>query len=104
VFLIFRRNPMTRSQETTQHYTPHATLAAIGIKMGVPVFQIQGLIDREGVVVYSSNYELYGDTSARVMASLREFTEDVEVYSIDEAFIDLRGCRWSGTSSTTNVS
>ena len=66
---------------------------ALGIKMGVPVFQIKQLIDREGVLVYSSNYELYGDMSARVMAALREFTDDVEVYSIDEAFMDLRGCR-----------
>jgi DNA polymerase V len=70
---------------------------ALGIKMGVPVFQIKSLSDREGVIVYSSNYELYGDMSARVMAALREFTEDVEVYSIDEAFVDLRGCRWGGT-------
>ena len=70
---------------------------ALGIKMGVPVFQIKQLIQREGVVVYSSNYELYGDMSARVMASLREFTDDVEVYSIDEAFMNLRGCRWAGT-------
>jgi len=70
---------------------------ALGIRMVVPVFQIKSLIDREGVLVYSSNYELYGDMSARVMAALREFTEDVEVYSIDEAFVDLRGCRWQGT-------
>lgn len=70
---------------------------ALGIRMGGPLFQIKQLVDREGVVVYSSNYELYGDMSARVMAALREFTEDVEVYSIDEAFVDLRGCRWQGT-------
>lgn len=70
---------------------------ALGIKMGVPVFQIKQLVEREGVRVYSSNYELYGDMSARVMAALREFTDDVEVYSIDEAFVDLRGCRRPGT-------
>lgn len=69
---------------------------ALGIRMGVPVFQIRQLVEREGVVVYSSNYELYGDMSARVMAALREFTDEVEVYSIDEAFLDLRGCRGQG--------
>jgi DNA polymerase V len=69
----------------------------LGIKMGVPVFQIKQLVAREGVVVYSSNYELYGDMSARVMAALREFTDDVEVYSIDEAFVDLRRCRRAGS-------
>lgn len=66
---------------------------ALGIEMGVPLFQIKRLVEREGVRVYSSNYELYGDMSARVMAALREFTDDVEVYSIDEAFVDLRRCR-----------
>lgn len=70
---------------------------ALGIKMGVPLFQIRPLVDREGVLVYSSNYELYGDMSARVMTALREFTDEVEVYSIDEAFMDLRGCRRVGS-------
>lgn len=70
---------------------------ALGIRMGVPLFQIRQLVEREGVLVYSSNYEFYGDMSARVMAALREFTDDVEVYSINEAFVDLRRCRRAGS-------
>lgn len=70
---------------------------ALGIRMGVPLFQIRRLVEREGVLVYSSNYELYGDMSARVMAGLREFTDAVEVYSIDEAFVELDGCRQAGS-------
>lgn len=72
---------------------------ALGIKMGVPLFQIKQLVEREGVKAYSSNYELNGDMSARVIAALREFTDTVEVYSIDEAFVDLSGCWRAGTSA-----
>jgi DNA polymerase V len=61
----------------------------LGIKMGTPLFKTQHLIDECGVKVYSSNYALYGDMSQRVMSALQEFTPDVEVYSIDEAFIRL---------------
>lgn len=64
---------------------------AIGIKMGVPVFQIRDLIKANGVQVYSSNYALYGDMSQRVMQTLAEFTPDIEIYSIDEAFLNLAG-------------
>jgi len=64
---------------------------ALGIKMGVPVFQIRDLIKANGVEVYSSNYALYGDMSQRVMQTLAEFTPDIEIYSIDEAFSDLAG-------------
>jgi len=62
---------------------------ALGIKMGVPVFKISNLIKTHGVHVFSSNYALYGDMSQRVMATLSEFTPDIEIYSIDEAFLDL---------------
>jgi DNA polymerase V len=62
---------------------------SLGIKMGVPVFQIRDLIKANGVQVYSSNYALYGDMSQRVMQTLAEFTPDIEIYSIDEAFLDL---------------
>jgi DNA polymerase V len=62
--------------------------------MGQPLFQIRHLVERHGVAVYSSNYELYGDMSARVMAALQQFTPDVEVYSFDEAFLLLGGCRY----------
>jgi DNA polymerase V len=60
--------------------------------MGVPLFQIQHLVDAHGVQVYSSNYVLYGDLSQRVMTALREFTDEVEEYSIDEAFMNFKSC------------
>lgn len=61
----------------------------LGIKMGTPLFQIRDLVRRENVAVFSSNYQLYGDMSARVMNILRTAVPNVEVYSIDEAFLDL---------------
>lgn len=64
---------------------------ALGIKMGVPVFQIQQEIKRYGIQLFSSNYALYADLSARVMRTLEELAPVVEVYSIDEAFLDLTG-------------
>jgi DNA polymerase V len=67
---------------------------ALGIKMGAPVFQIQDLIHQHQVQVLSSNYALYGDLSNRVMQTLHNFTPEVEVYSIDEAFLG-----WSGELS-----
>ncbi|MBT4364690.1 MAG: Y-family DNA polymerase [Desulfobacterales bacterium] len=62
---------------------------ALGIRLGSPVFKIADIIESGGVYVYSSNYALYGDMSHRVMKLLAEFTPDMEVYSIDEAFLDL---------------
>jgi DNA polymerase V len=62
---------------------------ALGIKMGAPLFLMQEVIKRENVHVFSSNYELYGDLSIRVIETLRLFTPRVEVYSIDESFLDL---------------
>lgn len=59
----------------------------IGIKMGAPLFKVQNLLDENKVEIFSSNYELYGDMSARMMGTLREFTPEIEVYSIDEAFL-----------------
>ncbi len=64
---------------------------ALGIKMGAPVFEISSLIKKHGIKVFSSNYALYGDMSQRVMECLSGFAKDVEVYSIDEAFLDLSG-------------
>lgn len=58
----------------------------IGVKMGAPVFKIKDFLDEHSVKILSSNYELYGDMSARVMEILRGFSSEVEVYSIDEAF------------------
>ncbi len=62
---------------------------ALGVVMGTPHFQVRALFEKHGVVAFSSNYELYGDMSARVMETLRDLAPDVEVYSIDEAFLDL---------------
>jgi DNA polymerase V len=67
-----------------------AEAKALGIKMGAPVFEVRKLISKYKVVVFSSNYPLYGDMSNRVMETLRQMVSDVEVYSIDEAFLNLR--------------
>ena len=61
----------------------------IGIKMGVPYFQLKKLLKPYNIAVCSSNYQLYGDMSRRVMTILGDFTPDVEPYSIDEAFLHL---------------
>jgi len=63
----------------------------LGIGMGAPYFKSRRVIEEHGVAVCSSNYELYGDMSRRVMCALREFAPEVDVYSIDEAFIRLGG-------------
>ena len=59
----------------------------IGIKMGEPFFKCKDIFIKESVKVFSSNYTLYADMSNRVMAIIKEHFEDVEVYSIDEAFV-----------------
>lgn len=64
---------------------------ALGLKRGVPLFQVQDIIKRNRVAVFSSNYELYGDMSARMMQVIASLVPAVEVYSIDECFADLRG-------------
>ncbi len=61
----------------------------LGIKMGEPYFKAKDTIIKNKVEVFSSNYSLYGDLSRRVMRTLKRFNEEIEVYSIDEAFIDL---------------
>src|SRR2546426_3329867 len=60
---------------------------ALGIPMGLPAFQLAARIKEHPIEVYSSNYTLYGDLSARVMTTLTQWTPEVEVYSIDEAFL-----------------
>jgi DNA polymerase V len=62
---------------------------ALGIPMGAPLHEQQEVIRKNGVQVFSSNYTLYGDMSARVMSILREEVPSIEVYSIDEAFLGL---------------
>lgn len=62
---------------------------ALGIGMGVPLFKVRGVVEEHGVAVFSSNYALYGDLSLRLADAFHEFTPDVEIYSIDEAFLGL---------------
>ncbi len=62
---------------------------ALGIGMGVPLFKVRDIVEENGVAVLSSNYQLYGDLSLRLSDAFQEFTPDVEVYSIDEAFLGL---------------
>ncbi|MBF0588601.1 MAG: Y-family DNA polymerase [Magnetococcales bacterium] len=62
---------------------------ALGIGMAVPFHEIRHLVQRHGVTVFSSNYALYGDLSDRVMNTLEQLAPRVEIYSIDEAFLDL---------------
>jgi len=61
----------------------------IGIKMGEPYFKVKELVRKNNVQIFSSNYSLYGDLSRRVMKVLKGFSDKIEIYSIDEAFIDL---------------
>ena len=61
----------------------------LGIKMGEPYFKEKDIIVKNNVQVFSSNYSLYGDISRRVMKTLKRFNSDIEIYSIDEAFLDL---------------
>lgn len=64
---------------------------ALGIPFGSPLFKIRDIIRRHRVAVFSSNYSLYGDLSRRVMEVLTHFSPEVEIYSIDEAFLTLNG-------------
>ena len=59
--------------------------------MGAPYHQIKKCCERNGVVVFSSNYELYGDMSRRVTSVLSRFVPELEIYSIDESFLNLSG-------------
>ena len=62
---------------------------ALGVKMGVPLYQIKNLVDKEGIVCFSSNFSLYGDLSNRVMSIIRQHTSRFEQYSIDECFFNI---------------
>jgi DNA polymerase V len=66
-----------------------AEVKALGVKMGTPWFQIQDLAKEHGITAYSSNYTLYGDMSNRVVQVLRGFTPNLEIYSIDESFLQI---------------
>ena len=63
----------------------------LGIKMGAPLFQIRDIVSKHDVTLFSSNMALYADYSRRVRMVLREYAPHIEAYSIDEAFLDLRG-------------
>ena len=93
----------------------------IGIKMGEPYFKIKEFIKKNNVHIFSSNYALYGDLSRRVMKTLKSFSDKIEIYSIDEAFVDLshiqekeiynygkeireRILRWTGIPTSVGVS
>lgn len=64
---------------------------ALGIPMGAPAFEYKNLFEQHQVHIFSSNYALYGDMSSRVMNILTTFTPDIEIYSIDEAFLKFTG-------------
>lgn len=68
-----------------------AEVKALGIPMGVPWFKIQEQARQHGIVAFSSNYALYADMSNRVVEVLNQFSPSLEVYSIDESFLDLSG-------------
>jgi DNA polymerase V len=63
----------------------------LGIKMGVAFFEVKDEAEKNGVIAFSSNYSLYADMSRRVMETLCSFTPEIEIYSIDEAFLNLAG-------------
>ena len=63
-----------------------------GIKVGEPFFEKRQIIEKNNIVVCSSNFNLYGDMSRRVMDILSRFISDIEIYSIDEAFLNFSGC------------
>lgn len=64
---------------------------AIGLPMGAPAFKYKQFFKEHAIYVLSSNYPLYGDMSTRVMSIINQFTPDVEIYSIDEAFLQFKG-------------
>jgi DNA polymerase V len=64
---------------------------ALGIGMGTPLFKVHKLLEKHRAAVLSSNYMLYADMSGRVMQTLASFTPSMEIYSIDEAFLDMEG-------------
>lgn len=69
------------------------------IPMGVPLFKVKDLIEAHNVNLFSANFSLYGDMSNRVMQTLREFVADIEIYSIDEAFLELTNAKIDDLSS-----
>jgi DNA polymerase V len=74
----------------------------LGIKMGAAYFEIQAFLKEHKVEVYSSNYPLYADLSNRMVSVLREFVDEIVIYSIDEVFINLNPYRFKDLEKTAN--
>ena len=68
-----------------------AEAKALGIKMGDPIHLIREKVKKHGIAVRSSNYALYADMQRRILAAVEPFARDIEIYSIDENFLDLTG-------------
>lgn len=68
-----------------------AEAKALGLKRGTPLFKVRDVIEKNAVEVFSSNYELYGDMSSRMMRTIASLVPSIEVYSIDECFADVTG-------------
>lgn len=66
-------------------------LKVLGVRMGAPYFQVKDICDKNKVAIFSANFSLYTNLSDRVMNTLFQFTPNLEVYSVDEAFLDLTG-------------
>jgi len=62
---------------------------SLGIKMGEPYFKVKKIVKENDVKIFSTNFALYGDISRRIMKTLKKFSPRMEIYSIDEAFLDL---------------
>ena len=76
---------------------------ALGVAMGTPLFKVKELIKAHNIQVFSSNYALYGDMSARVMQTLSHFSPEIECYSIDEAFISMGNSRTDNTAYSKEI-
>jgi DNA polymerase V len=75
----------------------------LGLKMAVPWYQMKDLAKRHGIVAFSSNYSLYADLSNRVMSLLAQFSPELEVYSIDESFLNLTGIHTDHTQYAQQI-
>ena len=67
----------------------------LGIGMGVPAFKLNNIIENNNVKVFSTNFALYGDMSSRVMNTLSNIIPQLEIYSIDEAFLDFSDFKYN---------
>jgi DNA polymerase V len=64
----------------------------LGIPMGAPLYKYKDILEQYEVKIFSSNFQLYGDMSRRVMGTLANFSDDIEIYSVDEAFLKFESC------------